>query len=155
MLIGSTFSRERSGSRYEKEIEDMSAFESAAQAAEILGGFFRSEAADDDKMFAGSGLVIAYSLRDPQVRLVLDARKTPEPGRAYDVYVNDAQAPEPVVDIEMEADTFDKLYRGEAQAMMLMMTGKAKAKGDLSAAMRLLPAMARVIPHYKTYRATH
>lgn len=133
----------------------MSTFQNSAQAAEILGGFFRQESQTDDKIFAGSGMVIAYTLHDPDVRIVLDARKKPEPGHAYDLYVNDASAPEPIVDIALDADTFDKLYKGEAQAMMLMMTGKAKARGDITAAMRLLPAMARVIPHYKEYRKTH
>ncbi len=133
----------------------MSAFRDRQHAADVLGGFFRGESAEDDKMFAGSGMVIAYDLRDPGVRIVLDARKKPEPGNAYDVYVNDEAAPAPQVEIAMDADTFDKLYRGEAQAMALMMTGKAKAKGDVTAAMHLLPAMARVIPHYKKYRETH
>ncbi len=133
----------------------MSVFRDSNHAAEVLGGFFRQESAEDDKMFAGSGMVIAYDIRDPDVRLVLDARKKPEPGSAYDLYVNDAAAPAPLVEITMDAETFDKLYRGEAQAMMLMMSGKAKAKGDITAAMRMLPAMARVIPHYKKYRETH
>lgn len=133
----------------------MSTFRDAQHAADIFGGFFGQESQIDDRMFAGSGLVVAFDLRDPAVRIVLDGRRTPEPGRAYDVYVNDAAAPKPNVEITLDADNFDKLYRGEAQAMMLLMTGKAKASGDITAAMRLLPAVARVIPNYKEYRKTH
>lgn len=133
----------------------MPAFRDSKHAAEVLGGFFREEAREDDHIFAGSGLVIGYNLHDPATHLILDASKPPTPGKAYDVFVDDASAPQPAVDISIAADDFDKLYKGEVQAMALMMMGKAKAKGDITAAMRLLPAMARVIPHYKKYRETH
>jgi putative sterol carrier protein len=133
----------------------MAAFRDITHAAEVLGGFFRQEAEIDDKIFAGSGIVIAYNLHDPDVRLVLDGRKTPEPGSAYLVYVNDPAAPQPNTEFTTDADSFDKIYRGEAQAMMMLMSGKVKTKGDLTGAMRLLPAMARIIPHYREYRKTH
>ncbi|MDE2482302.1 MAG: SCP2 sterol-binding domain-containing protein [bacterium] len=133
----------------------MSAFRDSAHLRDVIGGFFRQEAAVDDHMFAGSGVIIAYKLREPDVRFVLDASVKPAPGRAFEIYLDDPQAPEAQVEISMDADTFDQLYRGQVQAMALMMTGKAKAKGDITIAMRMLPAMARVIPHYKTYRETH
>jgi len=130
----------------------MSAFKDSQEAREILGGFFRQESAEDDHIFAGSGFIVAYTLHDPDVRIVLDATKAPRPGHAYDIYIDDPAAPQPKVDILMSADDFDKLYKGELQAMALMMSGRAKAKGDVTAAMRLLPAMARAIPRYKEYR---
>ncbi len=130
----------------------MSTFKNSQEAREILGGFFRQESAEDDHIFAGSGMVVGYNLHDPDIHIILDASRPPQPGKAYDVYIDDPAAPAPSVDIIMSADDFDKLYKGEIQAMALMMTGKAKAKGDITAAMRLLPAMARVIPRYKKYR---
>ncbi len=133
----------------------MSAFRDSAHLRDVLGGFFRQEAATDDHIFAGSGVIIAYRLKNPDVLLVLDASITPTPGKAFETYVDDPAAPSAQVEIGMDADTFDQLYRGQVQAMALMMTGKAKAKGDITIAMRLLPAMARVIPHYKAYRESH
>lgn len=133
----------------------MSAFRDSTHARDVIGGFFRQEAQEDDHIFAGSGLVIGYNLHDPATHVILDATKPPQHGKAYDVYVDDPAAPVPTVDIALAADDFDKLYKGETQAMALMMMGKAKAKGDITVAMRLLPAMARVIPHYKKYRETH
>jgi hypothetical protein len=133
----------------------VSPFRDSHHAAEIIGGFFRQEAAEDDKIFAGSGLVVGYDIRDPDVRVVLDAREKPRPGFGYGVYINDVNAPPPHVEFTLDAENFDKLYRGEVQAMTLMMTGKGKARGDITAAMRLLPAMARSIPHYKAYREAH
>jgi hypothetical protein len=134
----------------------MPAFRDTQHAADVLGGFFKHEAATDTTgMFAGSGVVIAYKLTDPDVRVVLDASQAPAPNAGFRVWVNDPGAPEPQVEFLLDADTFDKLYLGEAQPMVLMMTGKVKAKGDVTAAMKLLPAMARAIPHYKEYRKTH
>jgi hypothetical protein len=134
----------------------MSAFQDTAHAAEILGGFFRQEAAtSDDKGFAGSGVVIGYMLTDIDLHIVLDARKPGAPGHAYEVFINDPNAPKPTADIAMDSETFDKLYKGEVQPMALMMDGNVKARGDMSAAMRLLPSMARAIPRYRAYRASH
>src|SRR5215469_10420962 len=99
----------------------MSAFKDSQEAREILGGFFRQESAEDDHIFAGSGFIVGYSLHDPDVRIVLDATKPPQAGAAYDVYVDDPAAPQPTVEIVMSADDFDKLYKGELQAMALMM----------------------------------
>ena len=121
----------------------------------MLGGFFLREASEDDHIFAGSGMVVAYILRNPDVRIVLDARGAAKPGAAYDVYVNDASAPAPTVEFYLDADDFDKLYRGEVNAMGLVLSGKGKAKGDVTSAMRLIPAMAPSIPRYKKYRETN
>ena len=133
----------------------MGVFRDSAHAAEIIGGFLRDEASKEGNFFAGSGVVIGYTLADPALRVVLDASIPPEKGRAFDVYIDDAKAPNPAVEFFLDADTYDRLYRGEGQPMALMMTGKVKAKGDVTAAMRLLPAMAAAIPHYKKYRETH
>ncbi|MBV8116550.1 MAG: SCP2 sterol-binding domain-containing protein [Candidatus Eremiobacteraeota bacterium] len=133
----------------------MPAFQNQQHARDILRGFFQQEAGEDDKIFAGSGLIVGYDLRDPDVHVILDASKPPQAGKSYDVYVDDAGAPSPTVDFTLSADDFDKLYKGEIQVMGLVMTGRAKAKGDMTAAMRLLPALARVIPRYRKYRETH
>lgn len=133
----------------------MSVFRDSAHAAEFLGGFFRAEAETGGKFFSGSGVIIAYTLTDPSLRIVLDASVTPESGHAYDTYVDDPKAPAPAIEFFMDADTFHKVYLGEAQPMALMMSGKVKSKGDVTAAMRLLPAMGAAIPHYKTYTETH
>jgi len=130
-------------------------FRDSAHAAEFIGGFFREEAAKAGNYFAGSGVIIGYTLTDPALRLVMDASVTPEPGRAFAFYIDDAKAPAPAVEFFMDADTFDKVYSGEAQPMALMMTGKVKSKGDVTVAMRLLPAMGAAIPHYKAYREAH
>jgi putative sterol carrier protein len=133
----------------------MTAFANPDQALEIISGFLRRESRTDDRIFAGSGMILAYTISDLGARIVLDGRRVPKPDHAYDVYVNDPSAPEPSTEFIMDSETFDKVYRGEAQAMMLVMTGKVKTKGDVAGAMRLLPAMAKSIPHYKEYRVTH
>src|SRR5271156_3789230 len=100
----------------------MATFRDSAHAAQVIGAFFQraAAAADDDRIFAGSGLVIGYDLRDPNLRIVMDASVKPEPGKAYNVYVNDPAAPEPTVDLVMDCDTLDKLYRGDAHVTGLL-----------------------------------
>ncbi|MBV8637281.1 MAG: SCP2 sterol-binding domain-containing protein [Candidatus Eremiobacteraeota bacterium] len=133
----------------------MSVFRDSDHARAILGGFFSEESTEDDRLFAGSGMIVAYSLHDPQVRIVLDATNPPQPGKAYDVYVDDPAAPAARLEFTTDADTFDRLYKGEASGMSLMMSGKIKVSGDTSAAMQLIPALTRAIPKYKKYRETH
>ena len=132
----------------------MAAFRDSAHARDVLEAFFKYEAEVDDAFFGGNGVVLAYSLKDPVLRIVLDTTRKPEPGHRYDVYVDDPNAPKLTVELFMRADTFDALYRGE-MAPSALMTGRAKAQGDLATAMRLLPAMARAIPRYKKYREEH
>jgi len=133
----------------------MGTFRDSAHAAEFIGGFFREEAVSGGKFFAGSGVIYAYVLTDLDVRVIVDASIKPQPGRNFDVYVNDPNAPKPTVEFIAEADMFDKVYRGEAQPLALMMTGKVKTKGNVADAMRTLPAMGVLIPHYKQYCASH
>jgi len=134
----------------------MGAFRDRNHAAEIVGGFFEEEGSTDDRIFAGSGVVVAYKLKDLDLRIVLDAREKPKPGgRGYDVYVDDPSAPAPDVEMWFTADTFDKLYKGEVGVMALMRDGETSARGDLSVSMRLMPAMAKSIPHYRAYREKH
>src|SRR5271163_3514180 len=110
----------------------MTAFRDENHIAEVIGGFFRQRAQGGDSMFTGSGLVIAYTLKEPYLRLVLDGSVKPQPGKAFEVYVNDANAPKPNVELFMRADTYDALLRGEMKAMELMSNGRAKAEGDLT-----------------------
>lgn len=133
----------------------MSAFRDRRHAIDVITGFFNEEAQTDDKMFAGSGVIVAFQLTDLDVRIVLDASQPPQPGNAFRYYVNDSAAPQAATEFVTDSETFDKIYRGEGQPMMLLMSGKIKTKGDVTAAMRLLPAMARAIPHYKAFRTNH
>ena len=135
----------------------MSAFRDSSHVAEVVGGFFRHESESDWKtsFFGGSGIVLAYKLHDPDVRIVLDARAKPEHGKAFAIFVNDPNAPAPTTEFSLSADDFDRLYRGEIQPMAMLTSGQLKTAGDVALAMRLLPAFARSIPHYKQYRETH
>ena len=132
----------------------MSVFKSAAQAAEFIGGFYRDASAKEG-FFAKSGVVMGYTLTDPDVRIVVDGRVEPQPGKAFAYFVNDPKAPEPMVEFTTDADTFHRLYMGQEQAMGAVMSGKVKTKGDVAIAMRLLPAMAAATKLYQAYFAAH
>jgi len=132
----------------------MAAFRDTAHAREVLENYFKDEAKDEDRSFGGHGVVLAYTLKDPVIRIVLDSTRKPEPGHSYDVYVDDPNAPKPAVELFMRADTFDALYRGEMSATALL-TGRAKVQGDVVGLRRLVPWLARSIPRYKKYREAH
>ena len=134
----------------------MSTFKDKAHLRTFVSGFLAQESSGtENQTFAGSGVVMAYTLSDPDLRIVLDGSVAPQPGKAFGVHIDDPKAPEPAIEFFLSADTYDELYTGNAQPMALMMSGKVKSKGDVAIAMRLLPAMARAIPHYKKYREEH
>jgi hypothetical protein len=130
-------------------------FRDAAHAAEFIGDFFREEAIDGGRFFAGSGVIYLYNLTDLGVRITVDASIEPAPGRKFAVYVNDPAAPEPTAEFLADSETFRKVYRGDAQPLPLMAMGKIKTKGNVVAAMRTLPAMAILTAHYKAYSEKH
>ena len=132
----------------------MGTFRDKAHAVEVIGGFLQlmAQGTGEQALLAGSGALMAYTLTDPDLRIVIDASVEPKPGQAFNVYIDDPKAPEPHVEFFLSADTYDQLYKGEAQPMALMMTGKVKAKGDVTEAMRLMPSMARAVQHYKKWR---
>jgi hypothetical protein len=135
----------------------MGAFKDSKHAADVIGGFFKKMASErwQEGQLGGSGLILAYSLKNPDVRIVLDARAKPEPGKGFAVFVDDPNAPQPVTEFTLEADDFDRLYKGELEALSMLSKGTLKADGDVGLAMRLLPAQLRSIPFYKSYRETH
>ncbi len=134
----------------------MSAFANAQDLRDTYAGFMK-DVADHEISggLAGSGVIIGYDLHDPDVKIVLDASVTPTPERRFGVHIDDPNAPEPKVNFSMSGDTFDELHKGELQAMAALMTGKIKASGDVTGAMRTLPALFRAVPIYKSYREKH
>jgi putative sterol carrier protein len=133
----------------------MSGFKDDKHAYDTINGFLAELTKDDDKMLAGSGYVISFKLHNPDMHIVFDAREKPVPGCAYKYTIDAPNPPEPLAEFEMDAETFDKVYMGEAQAIGLLMTGKVKSRGNVTTAMRLLPVISRAIPRYKKYRETH
>lgn len=132
----------------------MSVFRDKAHAVEVIGGFLSlmQQGTGEQALLAGSGALMAYTLTDPDLRIVIDASVEPKPGHGFDVYIDDPKAPTPHVEFFLSADTYDALYRGEAQPMALMMSGKVRAEGNVAEAMRLLPSMGRAVQHYKKWR---
>jgi hypothetical protein len=130
----------------------MAEFQDAAHLKSVFGGFIAQMAASDEEQLGGSGVVIAYSATNPDARFVIDARETPQPGKRFAYYIDDANAPQPDVEFTASADSLDKLYRGEAQAMGLVFTRKLKVNGDMGKAMSLLPALDAAVPLYRAYR---
>jgi hypothetical protein len=133
----------------------MSGFKDEKQAHEIIDGFLTEIAKEDDKILAGSGYVISFIVHKPEMRIIFDAREPVREGFGYKYILNPVDAPEALAEFEMDADTFDKVYLGEGQAVAMLMTGKVKSRGNVTTALRLLPVISRAIPKYKKYREEH
>ena len=133
----------------------MSRFKDEQQAAKIIDGFLTELAKEDDKILAGSGYVISFILHKPDMRIIFDAREAPREGFGYKYILNPADPPESLAEFEMDAENFDKVYMGEAQAVTMLMTGKVKSRGNVTTALRLLPVISHAIPKYKKYREEH
>jgi len=133
----------------------MSGFNDEKHALEIIDGFLTELAKEDDKILAGSGYVISFILHKPEMRIIFDGREAPREGFGYKYLLNPADPPEALAEFEMDAESFDRVYKGEAQAVTLLMTGKVKSRGNVTTALRLLPVISRAIPKYKQYRAEH
>jgi putative sterol carrier protein len=128
-------------------------FANVDELRRVFGGFLDVVREDDKtKMFGGSGVIIGYRLTDLGVVLVLDATIEQQSGRHFDYYIDDQKAPKPHVTFDMTSETLDELFSGKVHAIQALATGRVKGHGNVAAAMKLLPAMARVIPLYKAYR---
>jgi hypothetical protein len=132
----------------------MPSFESVEHFRRVFGGFLELVREDDKtKLFAGSGTIIGYKLTDLGIAMVLDGTIEPAPGRYFEYYIDDPKAPKPHVTFEMSSETLDDLYSGRLHALQALGTGRVKGYGNVAAGLKLLPAMARVIPLYKSYRS--
>jgi len=133
----------------------MATFTSSKHLVDLFGGFIATMQSVELRGFSGTGLVMAYTVTEPDARFVLDGREPATPGRSFAFYINDANAPPADVEIYLTADTLDKMYAGELNVMAAAAQGKIRSTGDRLAALRTLPVMFRLTPQYKAYRAAH
>ncbi len=134
----------------------MRGFSSVDELRRIFGGFFAAiQGNDNSKLFAGSGIVVGYYVSDLDTTVVLDGSIPPVPGKMFGIHIGDPQAPEPVVTFVLTSELLDGVYRGEVQPLAALSSGKITSRGNAAIGLRLLPAVARLIPFYKEYRAAH
>ncbi len=131
----------------------MPAFENAAHLKAVFGGMLQSFAENDPiKMLAGSGLIMSYVVKDPDVTFTIDASVEPKPGANFAVHMNNPSAPKAHVTFFMSGDTLDGLYSGAMSPMAALSSGAITTEGNREAALKLLPAMFATIPRYKKFK---
>lgn len=133
----------------------MPVFATSQDLRDVFGGFLHAVAAGDLKGFSGSGMVLAYTVSEPNARFVLDAREPAKPGAGFKVFVDDPKAPDASVDVIVTGDVLDRMYGGELNVMAALGKGLIKSKGDQLSAVRLLPVMYRLVPMYKSFRTNY
>ncbi|MBV8435345.1 MAG: SCP2 sterol-binding domain-containing protein [Candidatus Eremiobacteraeota bacterium] len=132
----------------------MAGFATVDDLRRVFGGFLQLVAEDDKtKLFAKSGMIVGYRLTDlDNALVVLDGTIEPQPGRHFGVYIDDPNAPKPAATFDLTSESLDDLYSGKLHAVQALALGKVRGHGKVNLAMKLLPAMARIIPLYKAYR---
>lgn len=130
----------------------MPAFASTDELHDVVGGFYRYVAREEiGQLASGADLIVAFELREPDGRIVLDA-KSPEPGASIAVHCG-AGGPKPDVTFAATADAAERLFTGQITVVQAMATGQIRARGAVHRALRLVPAISHWIPVYREWRA--
>lgn len=140
----------------------MAVFDDARQLYELLGGFFRAEAASDEARFiAEQNLVVQFVYHEPEARITigpagsLAGAADVGPGGSYlDVAFGDVAA-QPELVFEMKAEVAHRFWLGRVNLPMALARQQVKARGPLSKALKLLPTLERLFPRYARYLQQH
>lgn len=127
----------------------MGAFRDTAHLYKVIGGLFDRVKADPAaaKKLLGGGLVIKFLYRDPAGEVTVDLTGAEI---AYDLGASKRKAD---VEISSSSDTAHAFWSGKLNVPIAMATGKVKAKGSMTKAFALLPALKPVFALYeKTLR---
>ncbi|MBV8654713.1 MAG: SCP2 sterol-binding domain-containing protein [Candidatus Eremiobacteraeota bacterium] len=103
---------------------------------------------DDGRDFASANVVAAFEAHDIGSRIVIDTTGRPGDGSWFSIHVGEA-APPAEVTFSALAETFDRVLRGELGIMLAITSRKILTEGKVARAMRLVPAFARSLPHYR------
>lgn len=127
----------------------MGAFRDTAHLYKVVGGLFDRVKADPEvaRKLLGGRLVVKFLYRDPEGEVTVDLTG---PEIAYDLGPSKRR---PDVEIRSSADTAHTFWSGKLNVPIAMATGKVKAKGSMTKALALLPALKPVFAMYeKTLR---
>lgn len=95
-----------------------------------------------------SNLIIRFDYHDPDASVTIDAKNAPADPKAFVEYAWDAKTPEPEVVMSNSGDFCLGFWQGKENPVLAMTFGKLKAKGNITKAMALLPA---IKPAYKAF----
>jgi len=95
-----------------------------------------------------SNIIIRFEYHDPDATVTIDAKNTPADPKAYVSYAWDVKSPEPEVIMSNSGDFCLRFWQGKENPVLAMTLGKLKARGNVTKALALLPA---IKPAYKLF----
>lgn len=97
---------------------------------------------------ANSGIVVRFKVHDPEGIITVNCRDKPEEEGKYFSYSMGESTLEPDFTISSSSDFCHKFWLGKVDIVSSLLSGKAKADGNLSQAVKLLPALKNVFNLY-------
>ena len=117
---------------------------------DIQRAFFERVASDPDvgPNLRASGLIIRFDLHDPAGSVTINCREGAAEGPYFTTIFGENDI-KPDITLKSSADLTHELWLGRADIINALFTGKAKASGDVSQAMKIVPALKPLAGIYK------
>jgi hypothetical protein len=125
-------------------------FKDLKEMEDIQKAFFEKVASDPDvgPKLRAAGLVIRFQVHDPIGTVTIDCRGETGEGR-YLTAVFGESGLRPDITLTCSADLSHELWLGKINVINALFTGKVKASGDVSQAMKIVPVLTPVAGIYK------
>lgn len=125
-------------------------FKDQKELQDIQRAFFERVASDAEvgPKLGDSGLIIRLQVRDPEGNVTIDCRGEGGEGRHFALLFGETDL-KPDITLSSSADTSHELWLGRVDVVSALFTGKIKAAGDVSQAMKLVPAFKPIGAIYK------
>lgn len=117
---------------------------------DIQRAFFERVASDPDvgPKLRASGLIIRFDLHDPVGSVTINCRGGAAEGPYFTTIFGESDI-KPDITLKSSADLTHEFWLGRADIVNSLFTGKAKASGDVSQAMKIVPALKPLAGIYK------
>lgn len=130
-------------------------FKDQREMQDIQRAFFDRVASDAKvgPQLRAAGLIIRFQLQDPSGIVTIDGRSEGGEGRHFAVVFGDSDL-RPDITFTSSADLSHELWQGRLDIINALFTGKVKASGDVSQAMKIVPALKPIADIYKNVLTT-
>jgi SCP-2 sterol transfer family len=118
-------------------------FKDSEDVTKYIGGLFDDAFQDPElgPMLAGTGLVVAFNLSDPDAYLVVDM-----PNQT--VTNGSACGPAPLATLTMKSDLGNAFWQGKAKLPMALAKRQVKIDGNVASLLKLAPLSDKLLPGY-------
>lgn len=125
-------------------------FKDPDEMQDIQRAFF-DKVASDPKVgppLRAAGLIIRFQFHNPSGSVTIDGRGDAGEGRYLDVSFGESDL-RPDITLTSSADSSHEIWLGRLDIVNALFTGKVKASGDISQAMKIVPALKPIADIYK------